>query len=513
MTEMAPVLARILASGSEERSALCGSGGSLSYAQLRRNVLEFAVVLARNGIGGGDRVAIFLPKTVTAVTVILGVLAAGAAYVPLNHRLSIAQLWHVLADLRPRLLIAELPVLAALHASRGGASFYEVPTALRLALVTNDGALEFVDAIVGETGPASPADLAAILYTSGSTGEPKGIMLTHRNITSFVDWAADAFSVSETDKLVNHAPLHFDLSIFDIFCGLSRHASLCLIDETTAPFPGAIRNLLVAEGVTIWYSVPTALVRLQRWHALKEIPSLRLILFAGEVFPVPVLRQLMRDAPAPEYVNLYGPTETNVCTAYRLPGVPDSDFEQLPIGWPCPHLQVKLLDAVGAPAPAGETGEICVSGPAVMHGYWDRPQATEAVRLAGRPDSHRTGDYAYDRGDGALMLVGRRDQQVKVRGHRVELLALETVLNAHPQISQAAALFIPGASHGGGIAAFLVARGIRPALPDIRAFIADRLAPHFQPDEIEWLEELPRTANGKCDRVRLLSAARRAIGD
>jgi acyl-coenzyme A synthetase/AMP-(fatty) acid ligase len=231
------------------------------------------------------------------------------------------------------------------------------------------------------------------------------------------------------------------------------------------------------------------------------------------VVPTDHRNQLMRDAPAPEFVNLYGPTETNVCTAYRLPGVPGSDFEQLPIGWPCPHLQVKLLDAVGAPALAGETGEICVSGPAVMHGYWGRPEATETVRLAGRPNSYRTGDYAYDRGDGALMFVGRRDQQIKVRGHRVELLALETVLNAHPQISQAAALFIPEAPHGGGIAAFLIAQGVRPALPDIRAFIADRLPPHYQPDEIEWLDDLPRMANGKCDRVRLLSAARRAIGD
>jgi amino acid adenylation domain-containing protein len=510
---MAPLLARILAPGGDDRRALCAGAVALSYGQLRGNVLEFSAALARAHIGAGDRVAIFLPKTVTAVTAILGALAAGAAYVPLNHRLSLAQLSRVLADLRPTLLIAEPPVLAALQASSGEASSNGARPALRLALVTGDGALELVATIAGEPGPASPAELAAILYTSGSTGEPKGIMLTHGNIASFVDWAADAFSVCATDKLVNHAPLHFDLSIFDIFCGLSRQAGLCLIDEATARFPGAIRQLLVAEGVTVWYSVPTALIHLQRWHALKEIPSLRLVLFAGEVFPVPLLRQLMRDAPAPEYVNLYGPTETNVCTAYRLPGAPDSDFEELPIGWPCRHLQVSLLDAIGAPVPAGETGEICVSGPAVMHGYWGRGEATAAVRLAGRPDSYRTGDYAHDRGDGALMFAGRRDQQVKVRGHRVELLALETVLNAHPQISQAAALFIPQAAHGGAIAAFVVARGARPALPELRAFIADRLAPHYQPDEIEWLEELPRTANGKCDRVRLQSAARQAIGD
>jgi len=509
-----PILRRILARGGDDKLALSGGGESVTYGELRRQVLAVREALLRNGIGAGARVAVCLPKTTAAVGAILGILAADAAYVPLNHRLPLAQLLRILTDLRPSLLMTTNALADMLCAT-----FSETPPPVefRLATVVGSGdgiGIAFLDAIPSNQAkaPASPQDLAVILYTSGTTGEPKGIMLTHSNVAGFIDWAADTFSISDLDRLANHAPFHFDLSIFDVFCGLTRRASVHLIDETTASFPGAIRGLIANAGITVWYSVPTALVRLQEREALKQLQSLRLILFAGEVFPVPSLRRLMTDVPAPEYVNLYGPTETNVCTYYRLPGPPDSDFEQIPIGWPCEHLDVSIMDAAGAPTRSGEIGEICVAGPAVMRGYWGRPEATLAARLPERADSYRTGDYGYDRGDGALMFVGRRDQQIKVRGHRLELLALETVLNGHPAIREAAALFVREPSRGGAVAAFLVPRRSRLNEREIRAFIEERLPPQYQPDYLEWLPELPQTANGKCDRAGLLSTARVAIG-
>jgi amino acid adenylation domain-containing protein len=509
-----PLLSRILAHGGEDKLALSGGGESVTYGELRRHVLAVRETLLRNGVGGGGRVAVCLPKSPAAVVTILGILAADAAYVPLNHRLPVAQLLGILADLRPSLFLTTgslADVLCRNFCER------RAPSEFRIAKVAGrcDGTgIEFVDAIPFNlaAAPASPHDLAVILYTSGTTGEPKGITLTHRSVASFVDWAADAFTISDLDRLASHAPLHFDLSIFDIFCGLTRRASVHLIDETTASFPGAIRGLIADAGITVWYSVPTALVRLQERGALKQLQSLRLILFAGEVFPVPSLRRLMTDVPAPEYVNLYGPTETNVCTYYRLPGPPNSDFEQIPIGRPCEHLDVRIVDAAGAGVRSGETGEICVAGPAVMQGYWGRPQTTVATRLPGQADSYRTGDYAYDRGDGALMFVGRRDQQIKIRGHRIELLALETVLNGHPSIRAAAALFVKEPRRGAAIAAFLVPRSARLHEHEIRAFIEERLPPQYQPDYLEWLPELPQTANGKCDRAGLMSTAREAIG-
>jgi amino acid adenylation domain-containing protein len=508
------ILRRILARGGDDKLALSGGGESVTYGELRRQVLAVREALLQNGIGAGARVAVCLPKTTAAVGAILGILAAGAAYVPLNHRLPLAQLLRILADLRPSLLMTTRAVADTVCSTFCNTS---APFPFRVATVAGSGdsvGIAFLEAMPSSPAkaPASPDDLAVILYTSGTTGEPKGIMLTHSNVAGFVDWAADAFSISDLDRLASHAPFHFDLSIFDIFCGLTRGASVHLIDETMAAFPGAIRGLIAQAGITVWYSVPTALVRLQEREALKQLPSLRLILFAGEVFPTPSLRRLMTDVPAPQYANLYGPTETNVCTYYRLPGPPESDFEQIPIGKPCEHLDVRIIDAAGAPVRRGEIGEICVAGPAVMHGYWGRPETTLAARLPDRADSYRTGDYGYDRGDGALMFVGRRDQQIKVRGHRLELLALETVLNGHPEIREAAALFVKEPSRGGAVAAFLVPRGARLDESKIRAFIEERLPPQYQPDYLEWLPELPQTANGKCDRAGLLSTARVAIG-
>jgi len=298
----------------------------------------------------------------------------------------------------------------------------------------------------------------------------------------------------------------------DIFCTLSRRGTVHLIDETTARFPGAVRAFIETRKISVWYSVPTALVQLQERDALTGLQSLRLILFAGEVFPVPVLRRLMNSLPRPEYVNLYGPTETNVCTYYRLPGPPASDLEALPIGRPCEHLEVSVRDEGGAALPNGETGEICVAGPAVMQGYWRREVATRACRLPGRDDSYRTGDFGRVRADGNLVFTGRRDQQVKVRGHRIELLAFEAVLQAHPNVREAAAFVVPNETAGASLAAFIVPRERPTELAEVRKFLGTRLPPHYQPDHIDWLDEMPRTSNGKCDRASLLSHARARLG-
>jgi len=497
--EAPPLVRAVLETGPASKSiALQAGREEVSYGELRHAVTVFADLLRRAGVEPGARVALVLPKSIAAVELILAVLAVGAAYVPLNPRQPTSRLRATLDDLDPAIVIATPEIARALNAERPPERRF--PTATLAA-----GGLEVSDAAAHQRVRPGCESLAGILYTSGSTGEPKGIMLSHGSIASFVDWAAAAFDISPGDRLASHAPFHFDLSIFDLFCGLARHATVHLLDEDAARFPGQVRAWIDAAAITVWYSVPTALAQLQQRRALHGVRSLRLVLFAGEVFPAPVLRRLMADLPQPEYVNLYGPTETNVCAYYRLPGPPASDTENLPIGRPCEHLTVSLRDArLGEVAP-GEVGEICVEGPAVMSGYWRRPEMTRASRLPGRDRSYRTGDYGWQRGDGAIMFVGRRDHQVKVRGHRIELLALEAVLNAHPAVGEAAALALPGET-GRRLAAFLVPR--RETVPDadIRHFVAQRLPACYQPDRFSWLAELPRMANGKCDRAVLLSS-------
>ena len=514
VSSLSPLLAAVLRDGwtGQNRAALTARDRSVSYAELRQEVLEIRDWLFRSSCRPGDRIAICLPKSTATVEVILGVLAAGATYVPLSHRLSTEELRRTLCDLRPRMLIGDRSVAEALRDAPEA-----LPPAMSVATLGGGGlalGLEVVGATPGVpfTASADSEGVAVILYTSGSTGEPKGIMLTHQNVASFVDWAAQKFEVSDADQTISNAPLHFDLSIFDLFCTLSRRGTVHLLDESTARFPGAVRAFIEARKISIWYSVPTALMQLQEREALRGIQSLRLILFAGEVFPLPVLRRLMNSLPRPEYVNLYGPTETNVCTYYRVPSHPALDLETLPIGRPCEHLEVCVRDEAGTEMRIGETGEICVTGPAVMRGYWGQDEATRGCRLPDRKDSYRSGDFGYVRADGNLIFVGRRDQQVKVRGHRIELLAFEAVLQAHPGVREAVALVVPNDAAGGSLAAFIVPRQRPTEIAEIRKFVGARLPPHYQPDHIGWLDAMPRTSNGKCDRALLLSNARALLG-
>jgi amino acid adenylation domain-containing protein len=501
-SEPSPLIAPLLEDrAAADQPAVTAGDTILTYAELRNAIATTAEALRRAGVRPGDRVAMSLPKSIEALTLILGTLAIGAAYVPLNHRLPATQLHAILAELRPRLFVTTAATAATL----------DPPTlpGLRLALSVANRATPF-DHPRQFPGTApeivSPADMAAMLYTSGTTGEPKGIMLSHQGMTGFVDWAADTFQVNATDHASGHAPFHFDLSVFDIFATLRRHATLHLLDDLATRFPGAMRALIQKRGVSVWYSVPTALAQLQARRALRDLASLRLVLFAGEVFPLPILRQVMADIPNVEFANLYGPTETNVCTWYRVPTPPATDLDTLPIGQACAHCEITVRDIHDVPVARGRTGEICVAGPAVMLGYWQQPEKTAASRVNARPDSYRTGDLGYLRDDGNLMLVGRVDQQVKLRGYRIELLALEATLNAHPAVQEAVAVTTQDAADG-QLTVFVSPRDAAAEPSDLRDFITTRLAPYYLPDRFEWLPELPRTANGKADRSALRQRA------
>ena len=496
--DASPLLAPLLEDcGGASQPAVCGGDGVLSYAELRRAVADTADALRRAGVRPGDRVAVCLPKSTGALTAILGTLAAGAAYVPLNHRLPPAQMRAILANLLPRLLVADGATAAMLA--------QEPVPGLRIAIPGAAHAVPF--GVLHEfPGPApeiaSPPGLAAILYTSGTTGEPKGIMLSDQSMISFADWAADTFHISAADRVTSHAPFHFDLSVFDIFSTLRRHATLHLLDELVvallrrgAGAAGECRNHRMVLGAHRARAATGTPCVARPGHVAHGIVRRRGLPHAGAArrHGRPAARQVRQPLRPNRDQRLYW---------YRVPDPPTSDFDSVPIGSSCAHCEVTLCDDDGRPVAAGEAGEICVAGPGVMLGYWRRPDLTAASRVAGRVDSYRTGDLGYRRDDGMLMLMGRRDQQVKVRGHRIELLALEAVLNAHPAVREAVAVATPDAA-GGRLIAFLSPRGEAAEAADPRDFIAARLAPYYMPDRFEWLPELPRTANGKADRGAL----------
>jgi len=334
-------------------------------------------------------------------------------------------------------------------------------------------------------------------------------MLSHENATSFVDWCSEVFDPRPEDRFSSHAPFHFDLSILDIHVALKHGASLVLVPEERGKDPQHLAQIIADERITIWYSAPSILGLLAQFGNLPrhDCSALRHVLFAGEVFPVKHLRTLTMLLPHPRYFNLYGPTETNVCTYYEivLP-VPPERTVPYPIGAVCSHLRAKVIGDSGEEVPLGEEGELCIAGRGVMQGYWELPDQTSRGFVVDPLGArwYRTGDVVVEDADHVFTYRGRRDRMVKRRGYRVELGEIEAGLYQHAKIKEAAVVATPDEELGVRITAFLSCRDAAPpSLIELKRFCAERLPLYMVPDRFVWQDQLPKTSTDKIDYQRL----------
>jgi amino acid adenylation domain-containing protein len=487
--------------------------GALTYRELGALAGGVRDRLRMLGVRRGDRVGIYLRKSADGVATIFGVLKAGAAYVPVDPIAPVARNAYIFADCSVKVVVTEAAFAPTLlgELAKHGASPH-----LIVLDETGGGrglrrALDERPAPAGVDEAVGSEDLAYILYTSGSTGRPKGVMLSHRNAAAFVDWCLETFEPRPEDRFSSHAPFHFDLSVFDIYVPLSRGARLVLVSEEVGKDPGRLASLIAETRISVWYSAPSILSLLVQYGGLDrhDFSALRMVLFAGEVFPVKHLRALQRRLPRPRYFNLYGPTETNVCTFYEIPpAIPDERTEPFPIGRACRHLETAVLDEEGRPVPPGERGEMCVAGPAVMQGYWNLPEQTaRAFWLIDGERWYRTGDVVLEGADGNYIYVGRRDRMVKRRGYRVELGEIEAALYRHPAVKEAAVVALPDEEGGVRIRAFLsCGPGRRPSIIDMKRYCVEALPPYMIPDVFTFLDALPKTSTDKIDYQTLKQA-------
>jgi amino acid adenylation domain-containing protein len=488
-------------------------GASINYRDLAALADRLHGWLHAAGVRPGDRVGIYLRKSIDAVASIFGILQCGAAYVPIDPTAPPVRNAYILHNCQVRALVVEQRLAEAVkpELERIGAA----PT--QLILAGAGGGAPLREALDRELAP-SPArsshaaqadDLAYLLYTSGSTGAPKGVMLSHRNSLCFIDWCSDVFQPQSSDRFSSHAPFHFDLSILDLFVPIKHGATVVLFGESLGKDPVHLAHKIAERRISIWYSAPSILSMLLQQGRLElhDFSALRMVLFAGEVFPIKHLRALQSHWPRPRYFNLYGPTETNVCTWYEAPSnIPPDRTEPCPIGKVCSHYQERVIDAAGKQVPDGAEGELCISGPGVMQGYWSLSELNDRVFLVDADGTrwYRTGDIVERQPDGNFKFLGRRDRMIKKRGYRVELGEIESVLYRHPDVKQAAVIAIADEEHGVRVRAFLATQeGKRLSLIEMKRFCADRLPLYMVPDLFTFLDEMPKTSTDKVNYQRL----------
>jgi amino acid adenylation domain-containing protein len=510
------------------KDAVVDAVSSLTYGDLERQSSRLAGFLHASGVRKGDRVGLLLGKSIESIVGMFGILKAGAAYVPLDPALPAGRIAHIVDRCEIDLLIVKPSTRSrADDIAAAGSRFPSkilVMDQFENRSADDDPSSDcFRWQDVNEAPPAarmpegfSDRSPAYILHTSGSTGFPKGVLISHRNALSFVLMASDFFSIDGNDRLGNHAPHHFDLSMFDIFVGIHKGATIVIVPDAMSVFPVKMAEYIDNKKITVWNSVSSVLSMLaSRCHFENlRFDSLRLVLFSGEVLPIKHLRRWKSHLPHTAFFNIYGQTEANSSTFHQIVDLPEDDGGITPIGRPFPNFEVFALNDHGKEiGPGGEEGELYVSGSTVAIGYWrDREKTDERFIPDPRVQYHppivyKTGDRVRYAEDGNLILLGRTDHLIKSRGFRIELSEIESVLSRHPAVSQAVVIPIPDDEIGNRLFAFVIGRKTELArLTDTVVFkhCNENLPKYMVPERIFILEDdFPRTVNGKVDRTFL----------
>lgn len=489
--------------------AVRSADGSRTYGQLAEATAQLASALQGLDVRRGDRVGVYVHKSVAAYTAVHGVLRSGAGYVPIDPNAPPGVVADIVRDCGIEVLVTEARQLPVVRQLPSLAPSLRAAVGLEADL---PGLTTLSSGDVAGCGPPRPVkvlseDLAYVMYTSGSTGRPKGIVHTHRSGLRYAEQAVDVYGVRPDDRLANSAPLHFDISTFELFAGPLAGASTLVIPEPHLKLPASLSQLVADDRSTFWYSVPFLLTELLVRGALEErdLSSLRWVLFGGEVMPPEVVAGLMAHLPNARFSNSYGPAEVNQCTVHVLAGPPPTDAP-IPIGQPLPDAELRLVGDDGRLVEGDGPGELLVRCSTMMDRYWARPdldaRAFTRTELPGGGQArwYRTGDLVRRRADGDYEFVGRRDHQVKVRGNRVELEAVESVLTGVEGIEAAVAGVVELEGTSALAAAVLLAPGATVDVADALQVAAAALPPYAVPFRLLPMEDLPLTPSGKVDR-------------
>ena len=506
-----------------EATALVFNGTRLSYGAIEEQANRLAHLLKDAGCRRGDRVGLLMPKMPTAIVAMLGVLKADAIYVPMDPASPAARQARVLEIADCRCILAAGQVGKGLREALAAATLRQQPIIGWL----DEGVPTEVDpapafslrdlAAYPATRPLyanSSDDAAHILFTSGSTGLPKGVMITHGAVVQLIQWARAYFGIAPTDRISQHPPLRFDVSTFDIFGTLWSGAELHLVPPELNLLPHKLAQFIRDARLTQWFSVPSVLNLLANFDVVRQddFPTLRRVLFAGEVLPTPTLIHWMRRLPHARFTNMYGPTETTIVSSYyTVPRCPADEREQIPMGTACAGEELLILDEQLRPVVAGEIGDLYIHGVGLSPGYWGDSEKTRQAFLpysggaAPHDRIYKTGDLARRGADGLYSFAGRADTQIKSRGYRIELGEIEAALHALAGLQESAVVAIKSEGFEGWLicCAYVQTADRDVSITRLREELAKLVPGYMLPARWMRYDVLPKNDNGKIDRPRL----------
>lgn len=486
----------------------------LTFSELDYKSTQLATYLIENGIQKGDRVGIYMPRCLESVIAVYGILKVGAVYVPLDPFSPTLRTEFVIKDCGIRHIISVSQQTRKLKkVLQNQKAIYlvgidkEIPNNINISwkeIFNLNTKLYKPTNILGD-------DLAYIIYTSGSTGTPKGIMHTHKSSLAFVRLVSDLYEM-ENAIYGMHAPLHFDPSIQGVFAAPYALATTIIVSDAHTKMPSSLAELIEKEKITIWMSVPLALIQILLHGNLenRDMSSLNWVLFSGEVFPSKHLKVLMEKWSLAKFSNIYGPTETNQCTYFHVDSIQNTDTT-IPIGYTWGDTSYKIIDTEDNEINKGEIGELIIRSATMMKGYWNNPNLTKKSfckeeKIIGVPHFYyRTGDQVRLDDAGRLLFLGRNDHQVKIRGYRIELEEINNVFASYPDVEEAVTFVVSEEKSEDKklTTVILPSKGANINLEELKTFSKSKLPQYAVPHTVGCFNDFPRTASGKIDRKAL----------
>jgi amino acid adenylation domain-containing protein len=484
-----------------DKIALLDGAASYTFRELAERASRAAAAILERTSLVNQPIAVFLPKNAATVIADLGIIASGNPYMNLDVKSPVPRVKSIIEHVAPQLIITSGELMQALQPLG--------ITERRLLLIDEALAHEPAadTALQARRAAAIDTDPLCIINTSGSTGIPKSVVMHHRSVIDFMDWAFATLNLDGSEVIGSLSPFYFDIYTLELWLCLARGATLVIIPDQLSIFPVKLLDYLAEARVSFIFWVPTIMVSISNLDLLTkvDVTTLRRILFAGEVFPMKQLNYWRRHLPQAQFINLYGPIEITVdCTYYPVERQ-FKDDEVLPIGYPCRNTDILILNEHNQPARDDEPGELCVRGSSLALGYWNDPERTAQAFVQNPLNPHypelvyRTGDLVFRNQSGELMFIGRRDYQVKHLGYRIELGEIEHAALNVPGIANACVLYDREKKE---ITLFYQApQPIAPAA--LRQNLGGFLPKYMLPTSFRHLTEMPLNPNGKIDRLRL----------